>query len=51
MSSAAAVIIVSLHDQFEKIIKHYKKKVIFSLDVIMVYSHGFLFNCRTVDQV
>ena len=47
-------------DQFKKIIKHYLK-VGYNLDVmrqsaclvlnpITVYSYGFLFNCKTVDQ-
>ena len=47
-------------DQFKKIIKRYKKSR-YNLDVmrqsgclvlylIMVYSHGFLFNCTTVGQ-
>ena len=55
MSSVAGIIIVSMiekpsfHDQFERIIMQYKK-VVYSLDVIMVYSYGFLFNSTTVNQ-
>ena len=55
MSSAAGIIIVSMigkpsfHDQFEKIIKHYKN-VVYSLDVIMVRSYGILLNCTKADQ-
>ena len=48
-------------DYFKKIIKRYKKKVGYNLDImwlsarlvlnlLTLYSYGFLFNCTTVGQ-